>query len=387
MIKREISKKIIALSKKYPVVTLTGARQTGKTTLLKSLFPKLPYVNLEDIDNRKLAENDPRGFLSNYPKGAVIDEVQQVPSLFSYIQQVVDNSKVRFALSGSQNFQLMQSITQSLAGRTAIFNLMPFSYNELKKGGFEFDSFEDIVFKGCYPRLYDKKIKPTDFYPYYITSYIERDVRLIKNIENLSAFAVFLQLCAGRCGQILNINSLAIDAGISPNTAKAWLSVLEAGYIIYFVKPHHKNFNKRLIQSPKLYFYDTGLACSLLQIQTKIQLNTHFLKGGLFENFVMNEFVKHYANKGQKAPLFFWQSKDKKEIDILLDMGINLFPYEVKSSKTKVQHLFDNLKYWQKLNNTASNTLNVIYGADENFKTTDGNFVSWRNISKTIPSS
>lgn len=385
MLQREISKKIKELGKKYPVVTLTGARQTGKTTLLKSLYPKLPYINLEDIDNRILAETDPRGFLSNFPKGAVIDEVQQVPSLFSYIQQIVDNNNIHFALSGSQNFQLMQSITQSLAGRTAIFNLMPFSYTELKKGGHEFDSFEDIVFKGCYPRLYDKNIKPPDFYPYYINSYIERDVRQIKNIENLSAFSMFLQLCAGRTGQILNIHSLATDAGISPNTAKSWLSVLEAGYIIYLLKPHYVNFNKRLIQSPKLYFYDTGVACSLLHIQSKEQLNTHFLKGGLFENFVVNEFIKNYTNKGQKSPLYFWQSKDKKEIDIIVDNGTELLPFEIKSAKTKGSHLFQNLKYWQKLNNSHTNSLNLIYGGDENFKTSEGNYISWRNISKIIP--
>lgn len=380
MIQRSIAAKINALREKFPVVTLTGARQTGKTTLLKSLYSDLPYVNLEDIDNRNLASTDPRGFLSNFPKGAVIDEVQQVPTLFSYIQQIVDSKQIHFALSGSQNFQLLQNITQSLAGRTAIFNLLPLSYIELSDGKYTFDSYEDIVFKGGYPRLYDKSIEPIDFYPNYISTYIERDVRQIKNIDNLTSFALFVQLCAGRCGQLINFQSLATDAGISPNTAKAWLSVLEASYIIYLHKPHYKNFNKRLVKSPKLYFYDTGLACSLLQIHSKEQLNTHYLKGNLFENYVVNECMKGYFNRGIKPPLYFWQSNSQKEIDMLVDTGMALLPFEIKSSKTRNPHLLDNLHYWKKLNDTSVQYLNVIYGGDEDVKTSDGNFISWRNI-------
>lgn len=380
MIQREIVTKINDLRGKFPVLTLTGARQTGKTTLLKSIYTELPYINLEDIDNRTLAETDPRGFISNFPNGAVIDEAQQVPKLFSYIQQVVDAKNIHFVLSGSQNFQLLQNITQSLAGRAALLTLTPFSYTELTNGAYTFESFEDLVFKGGYPRLYDKSIAPVDFYPNYISTYIERDVRHIKNIENLNAFALFLQLCAGRIGQILNIQSLATDAGVSPNTAKAWLSVLEASYIVYMHKPHYKNFNKQLIKAPKLYFYDTGLACSLLQIRSKDQLNTHYLKGGLFENYVINEVMKLYLNKGIKPQLYFWQNKEKKEIDLIIDKGLELYPYEIKSSRTRNLHLLDNLRYWNKLNPTPADYLNVIYGGDEDFKTSEGNFVSWRNI-------
>lgn len=384
MIARNIAGKIIDLHEKYPVIALTGARQTGKTTLLKSIFNDLPYINLEDLDNRTLAETDPRGFLSNFPNGAVIDEVQQVPQLFSYIQQIVDNQDIRFVLSGSQNFQLLENITQSLAGRTAVLSLMPLSLSELANSGYVFESFEDIVFKGFYPRMFDKDIPATDFFPYYINTYIERDVRQIKNIENISLFSNFLQLCAGRIGQILNLQSLANDIGISPNTVKAWITVLEASYILYLHKPHFNNLNKRIIKSPKIYFYDTGLACSLLQINSPQQLKTHYLKGGLFENFVINEISKYYWNKGIKPPVYFWQNKHKKEIDLIIDKGVVSYPIEIKAAKTKNISLLENLAYWNKLTPTSSSFLNLIYGGDENFKTSLGNFVSWQNIDTLI---
>ncbi len=380
MISRQIATSIATLRDKFPVITLTGARQTGKTTLLKSLYKDLPYVNLEDVDNRMLAMEDPRGFLSNYPDGAVIDEVQQVPQLFSYIQQVVDKKEVHFALSGSQNFQLLQSITQSLAGRTAIFTLMPLSYSELSAAGNTFERAENLIYKGGYPRIFAKSVDPHIFYQNYVSTYVERDVRQIKNIENLSDFIRFVQLCAGRIGQVVNFQSLANDTGISPNTVKAWLSVLEASYIVYQHKPYYRNFNKQLIKSPKLYFYDTGLACSLLQIQSEEQLYSHYLVGGLFENFVLNEMYKTFLNKGLKPSFYFWQNKEKKEIDILLDKGQELLPFEVKAAHTKSTHFFDNLLYWQKLNETPTEFLNVIYGGNENFKTSNGNFISWRNI-------
>lgn len=364
MLARELTPKIIELKEKFPILTLTGPRQTGKTTLLKSIYTDIPYVSLEDIDNRILATNDPRGFLSNYPNGAVIDEIQNVPTLFSYLQNIVDSKDIHFAISGSQNFQLIEKITQSLAGRTASLKLLPFSYSELiNEGKFSFKTYEEIVFKGAYPRIYDKDIAPQDFYPNYISTYIERDVRQIKNIENLHAFSNFMKLCAGRTGQLLNINSLASDASISPNTAKSWLSILEASYVIHLFQPHFKNFNKRIVKTPKLYFYDTGLACSLLNIENSEQLNYHFLKGGLFENFIINEFLKKRFNAGKKSNLYFWQSKEKKEIDILIDKGNKLLPFEVKSSKTKNESLLSNLIFWQKLNPTVNpNDLNLIYG-------------------------
>lgn len=384
MIDRQIIQAITGLKGKFPVIVLTGARQTGKTTLLKAMYKDLPYVNLEDIDNRLLAEEDPRGFLSNFPAGAVIDEVQQVPKLLSYIQQVVDTEDTHFILSGSQNLQLMEQITQSLAGRTAIFNLMPLSYSELTSAGFSFDRSEDLIFTGGYPRIFDKGIEPGIFYQNYISTYVERDVRQIKNIENLSLFMRFIQLCAGRIGQVINFQSLANDVGVSLKTIKSWISVLEAGFIVYMHKPHYKNFNKQITKSPKLFFYDTGLACSLLQIQSANQLYSHYLAGGLFENFVLNEMNKTYYNQGKKPSFYFWQSKEKKEVDIIIDKGEKQQAFEVKIAQTRNLHFFDNLKYWQKLNRTPSDLLNVIYGGSENFKTSDGSFISWRNISEVI---
>jgi len=386
MIQRELENKIKYLKGKFPILTLTGPRQTGKTTLLKHIYKDIPYVSLEDLDIRNIAKTDPKGFLENYPNGAVIDEIQNVPELFSYLQGVVDSKDIHFAISGSQNFQVIEKITQSLAGRTAMLKLLPFSYSEMtNNNNFQFKNYEEIVFKGCYPRIYDKNINPEDFYPNYISTYIEKDVRQIKNIENLNSFNTFLKLCAGRTGQLLNIQSLATDAGISPNTAKSWLSILEASYIIYLFRPHYKNFNKRLIKSPKLYFYDTGLACNLLNIENKNQLTTHYLKGGLFENYVINEFLKRKFNQGKKSNLYFWQSKEKKEIDILVENASQLLPFEIKSSKTKSSNLLNNLHYWKKLNQLEnSETLNVIYGGNDDMMTSKGNYISWRNIENLI---
>lgn len=385
MLVRHLTKRIIALRKQFPVLSLTGPRQTGKTTLLKSIYKDLPYVSLEDIDNRTSVTQDPRGFLSNFPNGVVLDEVQNTPDLFSYIQGLVDEKDIHLVLSGSQNFLLSEKINQSLAGRTAILKLLPFSFEELRATTYEPTNWETLVFNGGYPRLYDKQIQPSDFYPSYINTYIEKDVRQIKNIENLNSFSQFLKLCAGRTGQVLNIHALANDAGVSPNTAKAWLSVLDASYILHFLQPHYKNFNKRLIKSPKLYFYDTGIACSLLGIESTQQLSTHYLKGGLFENFIINEFIKRRLNEGKIPNTFYWLSKDQKEIDLLIEEGNRLLPIEIKSGKTRNSSFFNNLQYWQKLSGEDSKNLTVIYGGTDNLKTSMGNYVSWRNNNEILP--
>ena len=383
MITRHLSDKIIALRKQFPVLSLTGPRQTGKTTLLKSIYKDLPYITLEDIDNRTNAIQDPRGFLSNFPNGVVLDEVQNTPDLFSYKQGIVDDKDIHIVLSGSQNFLLSEKINQSLAGRTAILKLLPFSFDELSGTKHEPKTWEAFVFDGGYPRLYDKQIMPTDFYPAYINTYIEKDVRQLKNIENLNSFSMFLKLCAGRIGQVLNIQAIASDAGISPNTAKAWLSVLEASYIIHFLQPHHKNYNKRLIKSPKLYFYDTGVACSLLGLENVSQLTSHYLKGGLFENFIINEFIKRRLNAGKNSNTFYWLSKDQKEIDLLIEEADGLIPIEIKSGQTRNASFFSNLIYWQKLSGQTEN-LSVIYGGTENLKTTAGNYIGWKNSAKAL---
>ncbi len=379
MIERNLAQKLKSLAQKFPVVTLTGPRQSGKTTLIKAVFDDLPYVSLEEPDIRQFALTDPRGFLANYPQGAVLDEVQQTPELFSYIQSIVDNKPDSlFILSGSANFLLMENISQTLAGRSAVLHLLPFSWPELQQGGIAFDRYEDLIFTGQYPRIYDYDIPPTDFYPSYIQTYLERDVRLLKNIENLNSFIQFVQLCAGRTGQLLNYTSLANDASISPSTVKAWISVLEASYVVYRLTPYHKNYNKRLIKSPKLYFYDTGLACSLLGIRNADQVTTHFLKGALFENWVLNEFVKRAFNRGERQYPYFWRDNHGLEIDCLLDTPESLVPVEIKSGKTMAQSYFANLKTWQQL--TGYQTGYVVYGGDASMKTSQGMLVSWKHL-------
>lgn len=290
MIERILKTRLLELTKKYPIVTLTGPRQSGKSTLLKTSFPEYKYVSLENPDMRLFATEDPRGFLATYSDKTIIDEAQRIPSIFSYIQTHTDkeNREGMYLLAGSHNFLLMESINQSLAGRTAILRLLPFSHLEMKEGNILPPTVNEEIFKGAYPRLYDKDITPTDYYPFYIQTYVERDVRLMRNIGDLSKFIRFLKLCAGRIGQLLNVSSLANECGVSVTTATSWISILEASYICYLLKPDYNNYAKRLVKAPKLYFYDTGLACSLLDIRNADQTATHFLRGGLFENLVIN---------------------------------------------------------------------------------------------------
>ncbi len=382
MIERTLTLKIIALAQKFQVITLTGPRQSGKTTLVRAAFPSLPYVSLEEPDIRQIALTDPRGFLSNYPTGAILDEVQNTPDLFSYIQKIVDeNRQVQFILTGSSNFLLMEKISQTLAGRTAILHLLPLSFEELKPG---FEQYESVIFKGQYPRIYDRDIAPTDFYPAYIQTYIEKDVRLMKNIGDINTFIQFTQLCAGRVGQLLNYTGLANDAGISPNTAKAWLSILESSYILYRLQPFHRNFNKRLVKSSKLYFYDTGIACSLLGIHDENQVNLHYMKGALFENLIINEFIKHNFNRGEYRLPYFWQDSRGKEIDCLLVDGEKIVPVEIKSGKTISNSYFDNLEYWHQLAATPKEQGYVVYGGDQSLQTSAGSFVSWRELNRIL---
>ena len=381
MIPRESARIIGKLRKQFPVITLTGPRQSGKTTLLRSIYLDIPYVSLEDIDVRSAALNDPRGFLTNFPDGAVLDEIQRTPELFSYIQTLVDkNKRIHFVLSGSQNFLLLESISQTLAGRAAILKLLPFSISELQNEKLVPDSYEQLIFTGMYPGIYDRNIGPEYFYPSYISTYIERDVRQIKNIENLNSFSNFLQLCAGRTGQVVNMNSLATDAGISPNTASSWLSILEASFIIYFLQPYYENFNKRIIKSPKLYFYDTGLVCSLLGIRSADQVRTFHSKGALFENLIITDLIKRRLHKGENPKFYYWQNKTKQEVDLIIDKPYGPVPFEIKSGMTMNDNYFTNLKYWQKLSGEKPGNLNVIYGGDTSLRTSSGNFISWKKL-------
>ncbi|MCL4830356.1 MAG: ATP-binding protein [Caldilinea sp.] len=378
MIERTLTGRLVALSQKFQVVTLTGPRQSGKTTLVQATFPELPYVSLEEPDIRQIALTDPRGFLANFPNGAVLDEVQRTPELFSYLQRIVDeNRTIQFILTGSSNFLLLERISQSLAGRTAILHLLPLSLEELPPGD---ASYERVIFQGRYPRIFDRNLAPTDFYPAYLQTYVERDVRLMKNIGDLDAFIRFVQLCAGRIGQLLNYASLANDAGISPNTAKSWLSILESSYIIHRLQPHHRNFNKRLVKSPKLYFHDTGVACSLLGLRDESQVNLHYLKGALFENLVISEFIKHIYHRGDNHQLYFWQDSLGREIDCLLVAGEAMTPVEIKAGKTLSTSYFDNLSYWQSLPGAPQTPAYVVYGGDRSLQTSAGALVSWREL-------
>lgn len=382
MIDRTLQATLKHLVSKYPVITLTGPRQSGKSTLLKHAFPDYQYVSLEDLDMREFAINDPRGFLATYPGHAILDEVQRVPSLMSYIQTHVDKADTTgiYLLAGSHNFLLMESVNQSLAGRTAILKLLPFSRREMQNGKVLPATINEQIFMGGYPRLYDKDLQPDEFYPYYIQTYVERDIRVLKNIGDLSRFTRFIKLCAGRIGQLLNLSSLAVECGISVPTASSWLSVLEASYICYLLKPDWNNFSKRLVKSPKLYFYDTGLACSLLDIRTSEQLNLHFSRGALFENMVISEFVKKAWNSGHETDLRFWRDSQGNEVDLLVYDGGKPMAYEIKSGETFQPSFFKGLTKWAAITGADTDSLHVIYGGASNLTTSNGQLMTIDNI-------
>lgn len=385
MISRKVESRLLEIGKYFPVVSLNGPRQSGKTTLIKKTFPQLPYVSMEDPDNRLFAENDARGFLQNYRDGAVLDEIQRSPHLFSYIQGIVDSRpETKYILSGSQNFLLSENISQSLAGRVGLLTLLPFSMEELHPASLLPPTPEDLIFRGSYPRVYDKNIPPASYYPNYIETYVERDVRLIKHINDLSLFIRFMKLCAGRVGQLLNYSSLANDTGVSVNTVKAWISVLEASYILFTLPPFHKNYNKRLIKSQKLYFYDTGLLCNLLQITDAGQLQMHHNRGGLFENLCLLEIIKYYHNRGIRPATAFWQNNLGKEVDIILEAGGRTVAIEVKSGRTFTPGYFENLKYWQELSGSDPRDCYVLYAGDIRRKTSLGDLCPWNEITTLL---
>lgn len=388
MIKRAIAKKILEYYKQYPIISLIGPRQSGKTTLVKYIFPNKPYINLEDIENREFALSDPKGFLAQYEDGLIIDEIQRVPELMSYIQVISDKKKKNglYVLTGSQNFLLMESISQSLAGRVAIFKLLPLSMAELFSAKIKFNKTEadNLLFKGFYPKLFDQKVDIAGYYSNYTQTYVERDVRLIKNIANLSDFKRFLNLCAARTGQLLNVSSLAEDCGINHRTAQSWLSILEASFIIYLLRPHYKNYNKRVIKMPKIYFYDTGLLCSLLGIADKKQLKGHYLKGNIFESFVVSEFIKYRYNQGGEPNVYFWRNKAGNEIDLLIEMADKLIPIEIKSGQTITSEYFKGLAYYNNLSHGSYKDSYVVYGGSEKQQRSKGNIFGWEYLHNSI---
>ena len=335
MILRNAQKTLVSLSNQFKAVAVIGPRQSGKTTLVRSVFSNKAYVNLENPDSRQFLMEDPRGFLAQYSEnGAIFDEAQRVPELFSYLQQILDESNKlgQYILTGSNNFLLQQNITQSLAGRIGYLTLLPFSIDEIKNQRPK--TIDALLFKGFYPPLYDHKVETNFWFSNYIRTYIERDVRQLKTIENLFIFEKFLKLCAGRVGQLLNKNALALAVGVNNKTIEAWLGVLEASFIVFRLQPHHKNYNKRVVKMPKLYFYDTGLVCALLGVQNLNQLEFHPFKGSLFENMVVVEILKKQLNQGKSSNLYFWRNKTGNEIDVLIDNFNELIPIEIKAGKT-----------------------------------------------------
>jgi len=386
-IPRQAESTIQTLFQGFPIVVITGPRQSGKSTLARHVFADRPYVSLEEPDEAEFASIDPRGFLERFPDGAVVDEIQRQPELLSYLQTRVDlDGRMNlFLLTGSQQFGLMSEVTQSLAGRAGMVELLPFSLPELLAVGMSPESPEDLIFTGLYPPLHDRRISPGLWYPNYVRTHIERDVRQMLDISSVSAFRSFVYLCAGRAGQLLNLSSLANDCGIAPNTAKAWLSVLEASYIIYLLRPHHKNFNKRVIKTPKLYFHDPGLAAWLLGIENKNQLANHAYRGALFETWVISELLKSRYNAGQPSNVFYWRDRTGNEIDALLDQGDGLVPVEIKSGRTLTQSFFQGLQKWVRLAGQNAKTPYLVFAGDKGQQRQGVTVVPWHDVGSIAP--
>jgi len=382
LVQRHAEATLLQLASEYPVVAVTGPRQSGKTTLVRKAFPDKPYVSLEDLDERQFATDDPRGFLSGYPDGAILDEVQRCPGLFSYLQTRLDQAKKKglFVLTGSQQFNLLTGITQSLAGRVALIPLLPFALGELQSAKMAPKTLSELLFRGLYPPIYDGQQKAGIWYGNYMRTYIERDVRQMINVHDLSAIQRFVRMCAGRTGQLTNLSALASDCGVTHNTAKAWLSVLEASYIVHLLQPHHRNFAKRLVKTPKLYFYDTGLACWLLGIRAPAQLDAHAQRGALFETWAVGELLKARYNRGLESNLYFWRDRSGNEVDLVIEEGGKLTPVEIKAGQTVSSDYFRGLERWQAMAKEVSGAAWLLYGGDKGQTRLGCNVVPWAEI-------
>lgn len=389
-LERAITKTLLRYAK-FPVVGLFGPRQSGKTTLVKAAFTNHKYLNFEDPETRELAASDPKRFFKENENkyGIILDEFQYVPQILSYVQIESDEKKRPgyFVLTGSQNFLMNQAVTQSLAGRIGILTLLPLSIKELKSNKCLPQSVDEIIFKGGYPKIYTEQFDPSELYPSYIHSYVERDVRQLVNVENLRTFQKFMQLCAGRIGQLLNISDIAMNCGINSRTADKWISILQASYILFLLNPYYENFNKRVTKTPKLYFYDTGLACSLLDLKSPETVALSSFRGHLFESFIIADFFKQYFSLGTSAPLYFWRDKNGYiEIDCLVNMGSKFVPIEVKSGQTIVTGFFDSLSKWNVIAKADPENGYVIYGGDVVQKRSLGNIIGWQESGDLVAS-
>ncbi|PQJ75550.1 AAA family ATPase [Polaribacter gangjinensis] len=385
-VNRKIKHEMDIYKNKYPILALTGPRQSGKTTFLKSYFSDYEYVNLENLDIRKFAIDDPNGFLKQYNNYVIFDEAQRVPELFSYLQTKVDEDKImgQYILSGSQNFHLMQNITQSLAGRVALFKLLPFDVSEMQEANWLDDDFAVNLQKGFYPAIYDRVISSKVFYSNYIQTYVERDLSELINVKDLKQFRNFISLCAARVGQLLNLNSLANECGITQPTAKSWISVLESSYIVYQLQPYFSNFNKRVTKTSKLYFYDTGLLCFLLKINDAETVKLSSLKGSLFENYVINEFIKKNYHNNLLLDFWFWRDAVGHEVDLIWQNSELLNLVEIKASETIMPHMFKGLTYFEKLKPSLVKSKTIVHTGLFNQERTLGNVTSWKEILESI---
>ncbi len=381
MITRSIQPVLERLVEAYPVVTITGPRQAGKTTLCRMTFPQAAYVSLESIDNRQFALNDPRGFLARYKSPVIIDEIQRAPDLPSYIQSAVDdhNESGQFILTGSAQFELLHAVNQSLAGRTAILKLLPFTLNEAWSHR-DIPDLDTLMWTGFYPRIHDKQLNASEALRFYVETYIQRDVRDVLQIRDLAQFERFVMLCAGRTGQILNMSNLGNDCGVSHNTVRSWLSVLEASYIIFLLRPHHNNLNKRLVKAPKLYFTDVGLATNLLGIDSPRQLTRDPLRGALFETYVVSEFLKHRFNRGDRSNLYYFRDNVGHEVDLLLDYGRRVFAIEIKSGQTVAEDYFDGLDFYRKINPSGTFGCGLVHGGDDAYQRSGVHLANHRTV-------